>query len=91
MQFPDHRAGDQVALELGPDPARSFAALADEPHPAAGQPFDRGDADILGEAADDDDAFVEIEMHDAAHSGSLSGVDGCSPPPLPSARSRRRA
>ena len=67
MPFARHCSGNHIGLELSAHPGRTFVARADEPHTTAGQPLDRGHADVLRHAADDDHAFIEVEVHDAAH------------------------
>jgi len=67
MPFPRDRAGDHITFELMAYSGGAFAAHADEPHATAGQPLDCGHADVLRHASDHDHAFIEVEMHDAAH------------------------
>jgi hypothetical protein len=75
MLFPRDRAGDHITFELMAYSGGAFATRADEAHAAAGQPLDRGHADVLRQASDDDHAFIEVEVHNAAHETPRLPVD----------------
>lgn len=58
---------DKIGLQFLADARRALAAARDEAHSATGQALNHGYADLLGKAANNDHALVELEMNDAAH------------------------
>src|ERR1700745_1908120 len=67
VPLPCNAAVDDIGLELAADERSTIAAHAHQANAALRQAFDRGHANLLGEAADHHDSFVECEMDDAAH------------------------
>src|SRR5437764_8412899 len=61
-------AVDHVGLELLADLGGALAAHAHQPDAAGGKALDRRHSDLLGHAADHDDALIEVQVDDPAHS-----------------------
>ena len=62
-----------LSLELAADYGCAVAAVADQANATTRKAFDRRDADMLGETAEDDHPFVEAEIKSAAHRRTLIG------------------